>query len=105
MSGGLASPVSRGLDAMKSVARANGHGFVVTSARRSRATQLRLWTEYLAGRSAYPVAPPGTSKHERGLAFDAVVYPSTLQSAYGQLWESWGGRWGGRFGDPIHFEV
>jgi len=78
---------------------------VVTSARRSRTTQARLYADYVAGRSRYPAAPPGSSLHEIGRAFDAVVYPREMQSAYGRLWESWGGRWGGRFADNVHFEV
>lgn len=95
----------RGLQAMMQVARSNGHTITVTSTRRSRATQRRLYADYVAGRSRYPAAPPGRSKHEQGLAFDAVVTPPEYQDAYGRMWESWGGTWGGRFRDPIHFEL
>lgn len=87
------------------VAAANGLRPVVTSARRSRATQVRLYKAYLEGRSRFPAAPPGTSKHERGLAFDISVSPPSMLTALGELWESIGGRWGGRFRDPIHFEL
>lgn len=76
----------------------------LTSVRRSRTEQSRLYRRYLAGLSLFPAAPPGSSKHEQGLAFDIVARDSTLRAA-GALWESWGGRWGGRFNDPIHFEV
>jgi D-alanyl-D-alanine carboxypeptidase len=76
----------------------------VTSVRRSSTEQARLYRRYLAGVSQYPVAPPGRSKHEHGLAFDVVARPATLAAA-GRVWESWGGRWGGRFDDDIHFEV
>lgn len=95
----------RGLDWMTAVARANGHGFTVTSTRRSRADQARLYRSYVSGRSRYPAAPPGTSAHELGLAFDAVVHPPQYQSAYGQLWERIGGEWGGRYSDPVHFQL
>lgn len=74
----------------------------VTSVRRSRTEQLRLWNN--RHHNPYPVAPPGSSKHEIGLAWDMVGPPDVLAAA-GRLWESVGGRWGGRFGDPIHFEV
>jgi hypothetical protein len=76
----------------------------VTSVRRSTAEQTRLYRRFLAGQAAFPVAPPGTSKHERGIAFDIVAGSRTLEAA-GRIWESWGGRWGGRFKDPIHFEA
>lgn len=86
----------------------------VTSARRSRSLQARLWRAWISGRSRLPAARPGTSKHERGLAFDVVVegarrmsvaQMTTFMRPIGELWESWGGRWGGRFKDPVHFEA
>jgi len=70
--------------------------------KRSYSYQLKLWNE--RANNPYPVAPPGTSKHELGLAFDATASDAVLRAA-GATWESWGGRWGGRYGDPIHFEV
>lgn len=76
----------------------------ITSVRRSSTEQARLYRRFLAGVSQYPVAPPGRSKHEHGLAFDITARPATLAAA-GRIWESWGGRWGGRFKDPIHFEA
>lgn len=86
----------------------------ITSVRRSRRTQEKLYNDYVSGRSRFPAARPGTSKHERGLAFD-IFFPSfkglstaqltTALEPVGRLWESMGGRWGGRFKDPIHFEV
>lgn len=74
----------------------------ITSVRRSRTQQISLWNN--RHNNPYPVAPPGTSKHERGLAWDMVGPPDILRQA-GAVWESWGGVWGGRFNDPIHFEV
>lgn len=76
----------------------------VTSTRRSTAEQARLYRRYLAGQSQYPVAPPGTSAHEFGYAFDMIVNYAEYLPQLGQLWQSWGGVWGGAFNDPIHFE-
>jgi len=76
----------------------------VTSTRRSRREQNFLYRRFLAGQSQYPVAPPGSSAHEYGLAFDVVVQPYGALSDLGNRWEELGGVWGGRFGDPIHFE-
>ena len=82
----------------------------VTSARRTAAWGRAKYRECLRRRGTrnpckYPVAYPGTSKHEKGLAFDVVVTPLAALNDLGLLWESWGGRWGGRFKDPIHFEA
>lgn len=76
----------------------------VTSVYRSYSDQLRLWNN--RHRNPYPVAPPGTSMHNLGRAWDMVGPPEQLRHA-GLVWEHWGGRWGGRFGspDPIHFEA
>ena len=74
----------------------------ITSVRRSRTDQLALWNN--RHNNPYPVAPPGHSKHELGLAWD-MVGPADQLALAGRVWESWGGVWGGRFDDPIHFEV
>lgn len=76
----------------------------VTSARRSRAEQTRLYRRRLAGKHGFPVAPPGASKHEQGRAIDMVAAPWVL-ALLGRRWEAAGGKWGGRFHDPIHFEA
>jgi len=77
-----------------------GGRVTVTSVYRSPSEQLRLWNT--RHRNPYPVAPPGTSKHERRLAWDMVGPPELLRWA-GAVWKSWGGRW--FESDPIHFEV
>jgi len=77
-------------------------GYVkVTSVYRSFTDQLGLWLR--RNRNPYPVAPPGSSKHQQGRAWDMTGSPEVLRYA-GQIWESWGGRWGGE-ADPIHFEA
>lgn len=79
-------------------------GVRVTSVLRSYSTQARLYRNYVAGRSRYPAAYPGTSYHEAGRAFDVDAPPAVL-AWMGRVWEGWGGTWGARFGDPIHFQA
>lgn len=63
-----------------SLARAGellGEPVPVTSGFRSAGEQQRLWTRRASNR--FPVAPPGSSMHERGLAVDvAVVFAGRL---------------------------
>lgn len=73
----------------------------VTSVRRSRAQQAALYRNYLAGRSSFPAAPPGRSKHELGLAFDVVTEPFSALHTLGHWWTSLGGEWSRT--DAIHF--
>jgi hypothetical protein len=47
----------------------------VTSTIRGRTEQARLYRRFQAGLAKYPVAPPGTSAHEFGYAFDMVCTP------------------------------
>lgn len=82
--------------------------FTITSSRRSRAEQQRLWNRYTSGQSDLPAAPPGASQHELGLAVDIArpgVNPrdDDLLYALGQAWEDAGGKWAGDV-DPVHFE-
>lgn len=93
--------------ALVDLAGKNGLQPRITSARRSHAEQTRLYRRYLAGLNPYPVAPPGSSAHEFGMAFDLVISPYDLAlfKQLGQIWVSWGGVWGGAFQDPIHFEL
>jgi len=70
----------------------------VTSTYRSLAEQAELYREYLAGRHPYPVAPPGRSLHNYGLAADIVCDDLPW---LGQVWQNWGGYWSPA--DDIHF--
>lgn len=72
----------------------------VTSVYRSRTEQYRLWNN--RANNPFPVAPPGSSYHEYGRAWDMVGDRDELERA-GALWRSWGGTWGER--DPIHFQA
>jgi len=47
---------------------------------------------------AYPVAKPGTSLHEAGLAVDLV---SDDNAWLGEVWQYWGGQWSPS--DVVHF--
>jgi hypothetical protein len=76
----------------------------VTSTRRTWSEQYALYRRAAAGQSRYPAAPPGSSLHEQGRAFD-IQAPDEILEQLGAIWESVGGRWGGRFHDPIHFEA
>jgi hypothetical protein len=80
------------------------HGMSITSVYRSRTLQARLYRRRQAGLHPYPVAPPGKSLHEQGLAWDMTGDPAELRRL-GALWKRMGGRWGGDFRDPIHFEA
>lgn len=77
----------------------------ITSTVRSTAQQKILYDNYKAGKSRFPAAAPGTSKHERGLAVDLDVQPEAVLTKLGQWYQKQGGVWGGSFKDPIHFEL
>lgn len=83
--------------------RANGIRYRVTSTKRTRAAQTVLWNRFLAGKSKFPAARPGTSKHETGQAIDVVFDdPAGLEIAV----RSAGIhllRWAGP-GDAVHFD-
>lgn len=86
---------------MLNAAIENGIRYRITSTYRSVAKQKRLYQLFLAGRSRYPVAPPGRSKHNFGLAADLVTddLPTMVQLA------RWAGlHWAGER-DPVHFEM
>jgi len=74
----------------------------VTSTRRSHAQQQRLYRAFLAGHTKYPVAPPFTSAHEYGFAFDMVADTTENLHDLGTVWQNWGGVWSTH--DEVHFE-
>lgn len=90
------------------VAEYNGLNPRITSGRRDPRQQQQLWDRRqrtLAGAlrpgeapQRYPVARPGTSRHELGLAFDMV---SGNEAALGALWRHMGGFWTSN--DSIHY--
>jgi hypothetical protein len=83
------------------VAKSQGFQVRITSGWRSYQTQIKLYNDWYRGLSPYPVARPGTSKHEKGLALDIL---STNTEALVALLNSVGLAWGGPT-DPVHFEI
>lgn len=85
------------------VARAEqmlGRPVPITSGHRSRAEQAALWAA--RGRNRFPVARPGFSKHERGLAVDVPesFVPTLLRvAAAAGLCRPYPAA------DPVHFEL
>lgn len=75
----------------------------ITSTLRSPTEQRKLYDDYVAGRSKYPAAKPGTSAHEFGWAFDLSMPLIGDEEQAGALWRGWGGKWGGEE-DRIHYE-
>ena len=81
---GLAPQVRKAAAYALQFARAENIPVRVTSTRRSLKDQRDLYNNYLAGRSQYPAAPPGSSAHEFGLAFDSVV-PAAYQDRWNEI--------------------
>lgn len=89
------------------LAAAAQHGILahVTSGRRTHRQQVALYRRYLAGINPYPVARPGYSNHERGLAVDIWAGSSAATTAFAEvakaygIWRPLGMR------DEVHFEL
>jgi len=86
---------------LPAVARSNGFAARVTSGYRSRSKQAWLYNRWLQGLQQYPVAPPGTSDHEKGVALDVV---STDTPKLVALLTAAGLSWAGP-ADPVHFSM
>lgn len=85
------------------VARAEqllGRRVPITSGRRSTAEQAALWAR--RGRNPFPVARPGTSKHELGLAIDV---PSSFVPSLVRVARQAGLCRPYAVADPVHFEL
>lgn len=86
--------------------RRAGYRVTITSVKRSREEQAKLYAAYLAGRNPYPVAPPGRSAHEHGLAWDMDVRAASGADGAplaGRWWKSIGGVWSHT--DRVHYGV
>jgi D-alanyl-D-alanine carboxypeptidase len=86
--------------ALDRAARLLGQAVPITSGYRSPARQQQLWDA--RGSNPYPVARPGTSMHERGLAVDVPLwFVPRLESVGSQV----GLCHPFPTTDPVHFEV
>jgi len=83
------------------VFREFGVRITVTSGTRSSEKQVELYQ----GRATnpYPVARPGRSQHEFGVAVDMVASPREAQSLLGEVWGELGLYWSAS--DQVHFQV
>jgi len=77
---------------------------VVTSTRRTRSEQTRLWRKFQAGLAKFPVARPGTSKHETGRAIDLVPEVPARLPLVVKAMQGAGFRWAGPR-DRVHFDL
>jgi len=100
-------PVTReGLHLLERAAKENGLRFTVTSGYRSISKQWTLYNRWKLGSPLQrrPVAIPGTSTHNYGLAFDAVAVPYSRQGELVALARDLGFIWAGPR-DDVHFQV
>ncbi len=105
---GVNSELARRVRNMAAALSARGIEIRITSGKRSTERQAALYANRAS--NPYPVARPGTSKHELGLAVDLVptgARSSSISAAIGEAGEAQGLRWGGRFSKPdaVHFEL
>ncbi len=95
-------------DALINLGQSLDRRLVLTSARRTLDEQWRLYDRFLRGESRLPVAVPGTSMHELGLAIDLArigidPHKDALLPYLGAVWKAVGGRW--NVVDPVHFST
>ncbi len=100
--------LARRVEAMAAALANRGITIKVSSGFRSVERQRQLYANRRS--NPYPVAVPGTSKHERGLAVDVVpvgARTAAVWRAIGEEAKRAGLRWGGDFArpDPVHVEL
>lgn len=100
---GVWPPLAAAIQQLLDAAHRAGIPAQVTSGYRTHAQQRALYRRYLAGMNPYPVAPPGTSDHEFGLAVDIWTGQDALNDVLGRSWVAAGGRWS--TADRVHFTV
>jgi hypothetical protein len=66
---------------LEALAAQRGEHFTITSGGRTYAEQMRLWNG--RGSNPYPVARPGTSRHETGRAADVTIGGRDIQNVIG----------------------
>jgi hypothetical protein len=105
---GVNSALARRVRNLAAALSARGIEIKITSGKRSTERQAALYANRAS--NPYPVARPGKSKHELGLAVDLVptgARSSSISAIIGEAGEREGLRWGGRFSKPdaVHFEL
>lgn len=93
----LAGAISAAAAEYKSI---TGKNITVTSGLRDSSKQKQLYDDYKSGRSPFPAAPPGSSKHERGLAVDVTESDANALDKLGLLAKH--GLQRPVAGDPVH---
>jgi len=99
----LPSQVRIALGQARSELRARGIQTVITSTFRTRREQQFLFNMFQRGNTAFPVARPGTSRHELGLAVDLVAVPPSDLPEVVTVMRAVGFRWAGP-SDSVHFD-
>jgi hypothetical protein len=90
------------LQRLETLAAQRGEHFTITSGGRSYAEQKRLWDA--RGSNPYPVAAPGTSRHETGRAADVVIGGRAIQDVISAA-ELSGAGLNPLAGDAVHVEL
>jgi LAS superfamily LD-carboxypeptidase LdcB len=100
---GSLSGVNKGLvDALVQAVTAYGKPITVTSGLRSNEEQQKLYDDFVAGRSKFPAAKPGESKHNTGNAVDISLSDANALAEGGFLKAAGLGR--PVKGDPVHIQ-
>jgi hypothetical protein len=90
------------LQRLETLAAQRGEHFTITSGGRSYAEQKRLWDA--RGSNPYPVAAPGTSRHETGRAADVVIGGRAIQDVISEA-ELRAAGLNPLAGDAVHVEL
>ena len=90
------------LQRLDALAAKRGEHFTITSGGRSFAEQQRLWDA--RGSNPYPVAHPGTSRHETGRAADVTIGGRGIQDVIGSA-ELQAAGLAPLAGDAVHVEL
>ncbi len=98
----LPEDVRHALALFRDEMRRSGIRSVMTSGFRSREKQAELYTLFKGGLSPYPVAPPGSSRHETGRAVDLVITPHDRLPDAARIGQRYGFKWAGK-SDEVHF--
>lgn len=99
----LPTNVRLAVNRARSEARIRGFEAVITSTFRTRSEQQFLFDQFQRGLTSFPVAPPGSSRHEFGLAVDMLAVPPSNLPELVSIMRSVGFQWAGP-SDSVHFD-